>query len=879
MTTLHRRSILWLAIVPFTFFWLCTLNVFGPPPLHNLAPIWVVIGTVLTVFAQRKERIVIDRRFALAIIPLIVSSLLLPYPYNIGLMVMIIGLAGIAFIPQLPMIWPGFLTAGFILMLQAMVLPFYYAFIPSNHQAAWFAPLIYLFARISGLNSSLTDGVIFIQESLRTYPFPITWDKLGLYPFILILTPALFLITAYTQHLKKRLYSLLGVIVLSTLYLAVRVLVLIHFFFATEVTGVNTMNEMRALFFNPVWLLVSFIPLVLLVMKFYSLDTEKRDKKSFIFSMNKRFIIASAMIFLGFFCLVEACIFQDPGKEKEGKILIDELHGSWETSTLQLDKKWYGQMSTYNAYSMVEWLKDHFEVDRVMSPLYLEWKVPAEVTKVKPDITEDKLTFELLSKYDILIVKTPSRYKPEEIMAVKDFVVKGGGLFLIGDHSNFCGTSVALNEIGQNFGIEFEFNSIHAANGRLSIYERGIVPHPCLKYMPRFDFMTSCSISVPITGEYIIPGYGLMAEPGEYASAGFFRNTRPNTPTLITDMNWGIFHQAVALKYGRGRIVAFADSTTISNFRIFFGGSPNLVIGCIEYLNRSNTCGYAKPLFWIIGTLSILVVIYLLKKETVIMILFVIITFGIPSISLGLWIYSFSAAMKDSVPAKYFMKDHTVCFDGQHSCNIAGDEDMEINNYTTFFIWTQRVGLTPAIESLEKCMEKGKMMVIIDPIKNFSKKELTAIKKYVENGGKVLLMLDNTTREHTGELLKLFGMDLKKISGVREKETQIKMISTEQVNFPIIPWGLSITGGEALRAAGNRTVLSYVSYGKGNFVVFTASSVFKNGYNGEPGYMGNSGSDPESAELSYNLRTLYDLEYYIFEEIMKISNNTDINHF
>gem|GEM_PF-4653960 len=67
----------------------------------------------------------------------------------------------------------------------------------------------------------------------------------------------------------------------------------------------------------------------------------------------------------------------------------------------------------------------------------------------------------------------------------------------------------------------------------------------------------------------------------------FFRETRSNDPTQITNTVWGLINQVVALKYGKGRVVVFPDSTIISNFRAFFGGTPNLLIGYMEPIFRT----------------------------------------------------------------------------------------------------------------------------------------------------------------------------------------------------------------------------------------------------------------------------------------------------
>ena len=56
-----------------------------------------------------------------------------------------------------------------------------------------------------------------------------------------------------------------------------------------------------------------------------------------------------------------------------------------ESSTRKLDKNWYGEGSAYNAYSMVEWLKGIYKVDRIVSPSFKSLNVSG-ASKVVPDL-------------------------------------------------------------------------------------------------------------------------------------------------------------------------------------------------------------------------------------------------------------------------------------------------------------------------------------------------------------------------------------------------------------------------------------------------------------------------------------------------------------
>ena len=92
--------------------------------------------------------------------------------------------------------------------------------------------------------------------------------------------------------------------------------------------------------------------------------------------------------------------------------------------------------------------------------------------------------------------------------------------------------------------------------------------------------------------------------------------------------------------------------------------------------------------------------------------------------------------------------------------------------------------------------------------------------------------------------------------------------------LPISPWGLAIKGGGSLLAIDDRVVLAEVSYGKGKFLLFTDSQVFKDGFFGRPGYMGYAKTDPGIVDKkNYDLRALYNLEYRIFEDYLEFYKN------
>jgi hypothetical protein len=839
-----------------TAFWICSLPIFILEPLTIPAVFSLIIVVVSACFWSREYEHTDSRKWSILLIPFVISSVIIPYPFNIGFMLLAVGFFLLAVLPQLP-VWSGIAVSGLIFTIQGAGVAVYYLFIPSGHSAPLMSYLIYPVLKIFGFTASFDRGVLFIQKAGDVFPFPITWDALGIYPLILVFLPAFIFLLLKCETLEQLFRQAAGFLGLTLAYMLFRYGFLLHFYFVEELER-EALSQFRAIFFSPLWMVLTCIPFVILIILIYHLTVQCEFGN---FKMKRTDVTTCGVFLLSAFLLFGGFYFQEQGEQKQGRVLVDEIHSTWEPSYLIMDTQWYGTESTYNAYSMIEWLKVTYDVDRVVSTAFVAWEPGETITKVEPELVSDEITADILQSYDILILKTPTMYTQEEIAAIVNFVRNGGGLYVIGDHSNFAGTSTALNEIIRHFSLEFVFNSVNNVEGRLSTYERGEYAHPCAQYMPEYDFLTSCSIKAPLTVGRVIPGYGLSAEPGEYASTGFFRETRRDLPILATDRTWGIFHQCVAAKYGKGRIVAFSDSTTISNFRIFFGGTDGMVIGCMEWLNYSNEYPYVTTLLWIGGIGLAGVGIFLFsaigEKRRIGILIMVVCAAGLGS---SLSIAAFTSHVYDYIPADYYDWDNTVCFDQSHSSEIVDSGDRE-GVYSVFLIWTQRVGRVPSIErSLKACTEKGKTIVIVDPVtENFSSNDIEILKEHMKKGGNVLMMVDQA---------RVLGLNVINEFGL--KITEIEAPKDAEKGNPLEAWGPSIAGGEALKSIGERVIIARASYGEGWFVLCTISHVFRDGYGGEPGYMGFNGTNPYelSEEHQKSILEIYSLEYELFSEIL-----------
>ena len=259
-----------------------------------------------------------------------------------------------------------------------------------------------------------------------------------------------------------------------------------------------------------------------------------------------------------------AWTFVPPGTEKAGRVLIDDRFcGIWEPTARQLDTGWYGDFTTYSFTSLAEWLGKWFSVDANTSRPYDD---------------------ELLSRYDVLIIKTPEEPIPDsEADAIDRFVRQGGGLLLVGDHTNLLGMGTHLNALCAKHGIRFRYDSVSdgPTGGFVDYVGPRLGRHPGALHVDRLEFMTSCSLQLSGAAETVFATEGCRREPHDYSGSSFFGRHGPHP-----EMDQGRTVLAATVRVGRGRIAAFTDSTVWSSFAVFSFDREKLAMDLVRLLNR-----------------------------------------------------------------------------------------------------------------------------------------------------------------------------------------------------------------------------------------------------------------------------------------------------
>jgi len=719
-----------------------------------------------------------------------------------------------------------------ILMLasQAAVYPFLYWIFTRCHAESIFAFISGNLLSLTGLPVSVEGGVIYIDSALRTLVIASTWEKTGAFHFLLMVAGGLVLLALNKANSRKYLVFF-GT---TFLYMTLRY---------TFILAVYSHYSIHNIFWERTFTFVLLLPYVLILSLLFRKSPEPSYsprallKFSFLKEKNRRRLdvltIAAfaVLVFFGtaFFGL------QDTGHEKPGRVVVDEYHSNWEWTDEAYDENWFGERSGYNYYCFYEHISRFYETSRNTS----------------------QITSETLSDADILILKTPtSPYSDGEVDAIWKFVKEGGGLYLIGDHTNVFGTSAYLNKIAEPLGLRFRYDCTYELVwGSLQEYEAPkLLPHPVVKDMPFFLFATSCTLEASPLAEEIISGYGLRNLPLDYSQKNFFPS---DTNSAL--LEFGTFVQCAGITYGKGRVLAFTDSTVFSNFWMFMPGKPELLLKSLQWLNRENAIPFPVRIFAIAGLAAMFAVliftVFRYRRRKLIFPAGLCLLAGIIVFVSSVAVFNAgSDAIKMPDPRKEITQ---ICFESAYTTgavpkDINGFMAHMSRQFSTFYVWTQRLGCVPSLEEDPvKALEKGDVAVVLKPGRPLAENE--QILRLV-NSGKTLLILDNS--ENSNELLDAAGI---RISPAEMTDfASAEQLFGEPFELPLTEGAAAVIGGQALISDHNgNAVFSIQPVGNGTIAVFSDPDLY---YNLNLGDI--------SANLNEKTSVLTLLEFEIFKYLL-----------
>lgn len=645
----------------------------------------------------------IEPKLALVLgILLLIPCAIIQFPYNASIVLLAIYFIGYKWNKL-----KNFLPLSFILSSLMVCVYFCVTIMPNYHKAPWLTPIISLSFKVLGYENKIINDMLCVVIDGNTFKFAISYEQSGFWVFLPLLISFLVYLIFISRKKAKSIVSFLG---LSLLYFFVRyVILMLAYLYLNNIS----------VFYSDLVSILSFIPYCALFCVFAF--TEPIE---FEFTGNHFKAAIVSLSFVVAMGLFQTSLFVNMGNVKGGKIFIDEYHSSgWESVYEPLDRENYGgQRSTYTYYSLVKMLQQKNEVIII-------------------DTVED---YQQLSPLDVLIIKTPTKIIETEIAdQIHEFVNNGGGLFVIGDHTNLFDMSKTLNSLMEPYGVTYDYNAVYdLQTANLTLFQKKFMQAPYSEIsslVDQYKFATSCSIKSRGLSSPIIIGNQLAAEQFDISHPNFFGDL-----SLSEEEYFGLFTQATAMRYGNGRVVVYSDSTTFSSYSVFMHNNPEFIFSIIDYLSKSNSPNYLLILSLIFVTAAGATG-FLWRKHLNCRILSVGVVLLMPlAFALSISVSSVYTSLNTNEIQKSLNSIETVYFlrseDEQPLSHFVGMSSDLSGQYSSMFIAFQRLGFFPReTNNVQDCLDANtKMIVITDPY-SVKHDELHALDIFVNHGGNLII--------------------------------------------------------------------------------------------------------------------------------------------
>jgi len=740
------------------------------------------------------------------------AVLLMPWPYRAAGLLLAAGLiVGLAPSGRVRRVARAASLAGTVLLAQALALTVYMVVTSRSHELPEPLPrVIGAVAGLLGINVGVHGSNLAAFSMRETHMFGATWE-LFLDPVTLgFLAGGVVLLgwNAWTWLAPGRrawywlgASAALAAVVALWLPLRSAVLLALYLHDVLRVDYDMPLDSMK-LFWNPWVHMAALIGPVLLAWRFVRRPAAQAEALAPARPRGGwRYALGGVLTAAAVGCLTAGVHWDPPGQRRAGRLVVEEYNPQpdkiWERTDKPFDTTWYGHMAGYNYYCIYDYLSHYYQASRLTSPI------------------DDKA----LEKCDVLMLKVPTRpYSSKEIDSVCRFVERGGGLLLIGEHTNVFGTGTYLNALARRFGFEFRYDCLFGIDSVFDQYfTPPSVPHPVLQHMPPMDFATSCSIEPRSwSGRAVIRCTGLKNKMADYHVDNFYP---PATDTAA--MRYGAFVQLWSLRHGRGRVLAFSDSTIFSNFSTFEPGKAELMLGMVEWLNHRSAPVDPRPWFCLAGVVLLGLGLWSALPWD-----------GAWAVLLGAGLAGWAAAAlavnaghqaampppKPVRPLTHVVIDRTLSpVKWPENGFIAGKED----EYGLFERWILKLGYFTSRRQGDDVFQ-GNLLVIVNPNKPVAPEFREKLLGYVSSGGKVLVVDSaENTRSTANELLAPL-----KLSLARSHAYRGTLKSTE--GWPQVPVtsAAPVVGGRPFAWLGKIPVGATVSHGKGSVTLVGFGSRF-----------------------------------------------------
>ena len=572
----------WLAVGLLSASWMWGLEFYTPAN----GWLWAVslLGAIL-LMAESPRRPLGRIDAAIALLLLLPAIWMLGWPHRAIPLGLVVGLLPFALgntpQPVAALGW-GAVRSSLVLAGQTIALQAYCLITTRNHDLPWPGPyLVGGVAWLLGADASVDGSNVVLFSTTGPQRLSATWELVFDPVTMLLLAGSLVLISLWSwedrswttsknllQRIRPWLTHVGGVFLAIGLWTPIRLALLIGLFLHREMRAPETLKlTVMNQFFSP-WVLalagLGALASLAWWLRRRPSEVAASDPEARVSLTETRHRGLAAIVLVALVGLTTTLLVFDPvGRPRGGRVTVVERHSEWEPSDRPYDKVSYGEDPSYSYTAIYDYCGQYFETSRLLE--------------------DEKIDTARLSQCDVLVIKTPTApYSDNEVQAVLRFVHAGGGLLLIGEHTDFMHTGSCLNQIATPLGFKFRPDNLFGVGDPYvqHVYPQRF-PHPAVRNVPIIRYANSCSIDPGWSwGRAAVWNTGLWGLDADYNMANFFPEAyyRP-------EMRYGAYIQLWETRHGKGRVLAFTDSTVFSNFSTYEPGKAELMLDMLSWLN------------------------------------------------------------------------------------------------------------------------------------------------------------------------------------------------------------------------------------------------------------------------------------------------------
>ncbi|MBI2943789.1 MAG: hypothetical protein HYY25_06285 [Candidatus Wallbacteria bacterium] len=450
-------------------------------------------------------------------------------------------------------------------------------------------------------------------------------------------------------------------------------------------------------------------------------------------------------------------------------VAIDETHSDWEPVVVRYDEHAPKETRQNNYVSMARFVSRvaRLEVwrgaDEPGRPSRALDPSLAGALAVRPARLDDASLSSLLrtSGKSLLVLKCPSRpYAPAEIGAVRSFVAEGGGLLLLGDHSDAFFMNSYLDPVARLFGIRFLSDEHYDAFGTWSETDSS-----CHEWgspfalLGKFLWATNCPLAVEPPAYVLVRNRpNSFAERGDYYSSSFFGNR-----IVDPEDRFGRHPMMAAARYGKGKVLAFSDSTSFNNAFWSYPDRRLLWYLWLDWFARDRWLEGPWSLGWLSLPLLLAAVFATRGGRLGCVVDPLLLGFGLSwFLAPGTGASAVDRAWLDGIDPARVVVD--VSHGSRHSI---GEEEPAIRSpshgvYAPFLEEIACLGtnvrVSRACAAEDVVRGRARLVVFASPRRSFSAEEVLGYRRFVESGGRLLLIEGVTASPVVNTLAEPLGL-------------------------------------------------------------------------------------------------------------------------